>query len=151
MRYESFYPFAHNQPPHMRQQYSNPNMYWPPVRNQGQPPVMGAPQPQPQPSNNHIPGQAGGQGPSKLDAYMQTADRFLNTAQQFAPIVQQVAPMISNLPAMWRLYKGFQSMPNAGASNLASQATTAQSAAQSTAQAARSASSVPRIFQPPNP
>ena len=39
---------------------------------------------------------------------------FLNTAQQFAPVVQQFAPMVQNLPAMWRLYKGFQSLPSAG-------------------------------------
>ena len=44
---------------------------------------------------------------------MQTANQFLNTAQQFAPVVQQFAPMIQNLPAMWRLYKGFQSLPSA--------------------------------------
>ena len=46
-----------------------------------------------------------------MEAYMQTANRFLNTAQQFAPVVQQFAPMVQNLPAMWRLYKGFQSSP----------------------------------------
>ena len=46
---------------------------------------------------------------------MQTANQFLNTAQQFAPMVQQFAPMVQNLPAMWRLYKGFQSLPAAGA------------------------------------
>ena len=45
---------------------------------------------------------------------MQTANRFLNTAQQFAPVVQQFAPMMQNLPAMWKLYKGFQSIPSAG-------------------------------------
>ena len=55
-----------------------------------------------------------GQGPSKIDGYMQTANRFINTAQQFAPVVQQFAPMMRNLPAMWKLYKGFQSMPSSG-------------------------------------
>ena len=54
------------------------------------------------------------QGTSKMEAYMQTANRFLNTAQQFAPVVQQFAPMMQNLPAMWKLYKGFQSLPSAG-------------------------------------
>ena len=49
-----------------------------------------------------------------MDGYMQTANRFLNTAQQFAPVVEQFAPMMRNLPAMWKLYKGFQSMPSAG-------------------------------------
>ncbi|WP_430541125.1 VrrA/YqfQ family protein [Sporosarcina thermotolerans] len=46
---------------------------------------------------------------------MQTANRFLTTAQQYAPLVQQIAPMFQNLPAMWRLYKGFQSLPTSGA------------------------------------
>ncbi len=50
---------------------------------------------------------------------MQTANRFLNTAQQYAPLVQQIAPMFQNLPAMWRLYKGFQSLPTQGAGGVA--------------------------------
>ncbi len=63
-------------------------------------------------------GQGEQQVPSKMESYMQTANQFLNTAQQFAPVVQQFAPMVQNLPAMWRLYKGFQSLPVAGAASL---------------------------------
>lgn len=154
MRYESFYPFARNQSPPMRQPNFNPNMFMQPGQNQGPPPNLG---PQRQPFSNNIPGQSGGQGPSKLETYMQTADRFLNTAQQYAPLVQQFAPMINNLPAMWRLYKGFQSMPSAGGSASAGQAASnaAQSAASSAARSATQATgprpSVPRIFQPPSP
>ena len=74
------------------------------------------------PQNNPLGGPMAGQGeqqvPSKMESYMQTANQFLNTAQQFAPVVQQFAPMVQNLPAMWRLYKGFQSLPVAGAASL---------------------------------
>jgi hypothetical protein len=97
-----------------------------------------------------------GQGPSKIDGYMQTANQFLNTAQQFAPVVQQFAPMMRNLPAMWKLYKGFQSIPSSGesagpgAAGVAARA--ASSAAPRTAEAFTPPSgprpSVPRIFQP---
>lgn len=153
MRYESFYPFAHNQPPPPRPQNIGQNMFMPPVQNQGQMPHMGGQQ---QPFTNHIPGQPGGQEGSKLESYMQTADRFLSTAQQFAPIVQQFAPMMRNIPAMWRLYKGFQNMPEAGgaastAASTAASASAAQSAAQMAAEAAGPRPSVPRIFQPPSP
>jgi hypothetical protein len=99
------------------------------------------------PPGGSMPGQGMQQAPSRMDGYMQTANRFLNTAQQFAPMVQQFAPMVQNLPAMWRLYKGFQSLPAAG---------TAARLPASGAAAARSAvanavpgPSVPRIFQPP--
>lgn len=60
---------------------------------------------------------------SKLGSgsFMETANRFLSTAQNFqpliqqaTPLIQQAAPMIKNLPALWKLYKGFQSAPNAG-------------------------------------
>ena len=66
-----------------------------------------------------------------MDGYMQTANQFMNTAQQFAPVVQQFAPMMRNLPAMWRLYKGFQSIPSTDELQLARSA--ASNAAQATA------------------
>ena len=71
-----------------------------------------------QSSGGPMAGQGEQQVPSKMESYMQTANQFLNTAQQFAPVVQQFAPMVQNLPAMWRLYKGFQSLPVAGAASL---------------------------------
>lgn len=150
MRYESFYPFSDNQSPPMRQQSFGANPFIQPPQNPGQSPQFNRP-------NNPFPGApadpAVGQGPSKMDAYMQTANRFLNTAQQFAPVAQQFAPMMRNLPAMWRLYKGFQSMPAAGgAAAAANQAVSG--ATRATTQAASSAQgplpSMPRIFQPPN-
>lgn len=52
-------------------------------------------------------------------SFMETASRFLSTAQNFqpliqqaTPLIQQATPMIRNLPALWKLYKGFQSAPN---------------------------------------
>lgn len=47
----------------------------------------------------------------KLESFMDTANRFLATAQSFSPIVQQASPMFRNLPALWKLYKGFQGLP----------------------------------------
>jgi len=152
LRYESFYPFARNQspPPTQRQQgFGFP------------PPFPGAGQNfgQQNPSQGQNPGQSAqgsrttsGPGSSKMDSYMATANQFMNTAQQFAPVVQQFAPMVRNIPAMWRLYKGFQSLPSSG-----EQATTGgnaiQNIARSTAQLPISNTgpqpSVPKIFQPP--
>ncbi len=43
----------------------------------------------------------------RLDSFLQTANSFMNTAQKFTPYVQQAAPMIKNLPALWRMYRGF--------------------------------------------
>lgn len=97
------------------------------------------------PPGGPMPGQGEQQVPSKMESYMQTANQFLNTAQQFAPVVQQFAPMVQNLPAMWRLYKGFQSLPVAGAASIP---TSGVAAARSVANVA-SGLSAPRIFQPP--
>jgi hypothetical protein len=170
MRYESFYPFARQQPPPapMGQMNFGP----PPQMEQIQAPMhpfmngpqnypLGAPMNGPQnnplggpmagPQNQPLGGPTDGQGgqpiPSKMESYMQTANQFLNTAQQFAPVVQQFAPMVQNLPAMWRLYKGFQSLPAAGA-GAASLPVSGAGAARSVANVASGLSS-PRIFQPP--
>jgi len=103
---------------------------------------------------NQIPYGVGGalggapQQPSKMEQYLQTADRFLSTAQQFQPMVSKVAPMVQNIPALWKLYRGFQSTPSAGAA-----AGTAGAATQAVSRAAASSIpggiSQPRIFQPP--
>lgn len=155
MRYESFYPFSHHPPQPMQQQRFIPNTFLPPRDSQSN-----ASQ-QFDAFSNHIPGSEGGQAsqsPSKLENYMQTADRFLTTAQQFAPLIQQFAPMISNLPSMWRLYKGFQSMPDRSPSteNRQTPPPNAQNPAPSRSAPQQSIRptprpSMPRIFQPPNP
>jgi len=95
------------------------------------------------PFGSSTPGQF--QNTSKMEMYMQTANRFLNTAQQFAPLVQQIAPMFQNLPAMWRLYKGFQSLPSVGGTA----GPAASRAASASAPIPQPGASNPRIFQPP--
>lgn len=142
MRYESFYPFARaqNSPFAMRQPFGGPqqqpNFTQPPRRQPFQGSPMG------NPFGSAMPGPF--QNTSKMEMYMQTANRFLNTAQQYAPLVQQIAPMFQNLPAMWRLYKGFQSLPSAGGA-----ANTAAGAASAGTPSPPGGVSNPRIFQPP--
>lgn len=111
----------------MRPQSFRPQM--PPIRpyNQFQGPPRGFygprpprfPQPgmMPPPTQGRIPGMgaagaagAGGLSP-KIQSFMDTANRFLATAQGFQPLVQQATPMFRNLPALWRIYKGFQGLP----------------------------------------
>lgn len=158
MRYQSFYPFArqsHPSQPFMQQNIHSNLFTGPPPMEQ-----MGALFQRPQ-APNHGPQTFGqgagfgrsalgqgasplGQGGSKMESYMQTANQFLNTAQQFAPLVQQISPMLQNIPAMWRLYKGFQSLPSA------SSAPAAASTAASATRAASQGISTPRIFQPPS-
>jgi len=96
------------------------------------------------------------QGPvaNKTMSYLQTADKLLNTAQQITPMVRQYAPMFQNVPALWKLYKGFQSMPNVPAAGVnaattASNASSAASVARTATSAVSTGASLPRIFQPP--
>lgn len=138
MRYESFYPFSQGQ----YQQPQNPFSF-PQNRFSGGPPIrpggfgnnrfLNSPQTQ-------IPG---GGLPSRMEQYLQTAERFMSTAQQLTPMVKQVAPMVQNLPALWKIYRGFQNMPD-----VASNASAARSVA-NTASALSNGASQPRIFQPP--
>lgn len=149
MRYESFYPFARQQPSPPPTGHSGFGL--PPQMGQRQAPRQPFPNgPMNNPFGGPGPDQNPQQSPSKMDTYMQTANRFLNTAQQFAPVVQQFAPMIQNLPAMWRLYKGFQSLPPANGGPATGGATNSAPVARSAGPAASAGISVPRIFQPPN-
>lgn len=148
MRYESFYPFTGNQPPPAGMahpiQYGYPGQQY---ASQGMQQRRAFPVNQMEnPYGSQTQGQQ--QDGSKMEMYMQTANRFLNTAQQFAPLVQQMAPMVQNLPAMWRLYKGFQSLPSAGAGAAAATAATASPGFPPAG--APIGQSNPRIFQPPN-
>lgn len=152
MRYESFYPFRNQA--QMPPRSPMPN-YRPPMGS-GNPPFPRDPRsgggfaPPPFPGSPQSPGQSMPNS-SKIDQYMQTANRFMNTAQQFAPLVQQFAPMVQNLPAMWKLYKGFQALPNAD-SNPSSAQASINSRPQTSVTPTNSAverASTPRIFQPP--
>ncbi|MEJ9280741.1 MULTISPECIES: VrrA/YqfQ family protein [Ureibacillus] len=80
-----------------------PNFYAP------RPPQYGfrpGPYPPPMPPGFQPP-----KGTARLDSILETANRFLATAQSFQPYIQQAAPMLRNLPALWKLYKGFQGLP----------------------------------------
>lgn len=92
-----------------------------------------------------------GQPTSKTMGYLQTADKFLNTAQQLTPMVRQFAPMIQNVPALLKLYRGFQSVPAAttAAGNVSAAAASTAARTASTAASVTTGASIPRIFQPP--
>lgn len=148
MRYGSFYPFAGNQPPPAAMRQPNP-FGFAQQQQQSFNPAQGQRQAYPvnQMGSQFSQGSQGQQQDgSKMEMYMQTANRFLTTAQQFAPLVQQMAPMVQNLPAMWRLYKGFQSLPSAGAGATAAAAVPPGAAPAGTP----IGQSTPRIYQPPN-
>jgi hypothetical protein len=46
--------------------------------------------------------------PGGLTSVLNNTQQVLKTAQQIGPIIQQYGPMIKNLPAMWKIYKGFK-------------------------------------------
>ncbi|WP_313891870.1 VrrA/YqfQ family protein [Psychrobacillus sp.] len=114
------------------------------------------------PPNNALGGmaqgaQAAAPAGGRAMSYLQTADKFLNTAQQITPMVRQYAPMFQNVPALWKLYRGFSAIPNAATSvapAVAASATTttaaaAPSVASTAAATVTTGLSLPRIFQPP--
>lgn len=107
----------HHFPPHMPpgnfQHYPRPPY---PRYNPGPPPFPPgmSPRMQPRPGAGGFGGQKGN---AKLDSILETANRFLATAQTFQPYIQQAAPMLRNLPALWKLYRGFQSVPTQGREN----------------------------------
>ncbi|WP_382318026.1 VrrA/YqfQ family protein [Lederbergia wuyishanensis] len=50
--------------------------------------------------------------PQSINSFLTNTQQVLNTARQIGPLVQQYGPIVRNLPAMWRLYKGFKDMPS---------------------------------------
>lgn len=48
---------------------------------------------------------------SKIDQFIQATDKVLKTAQSYGPYLQQATPLFKNLPALYRLYKGFKQAP----------------------------------------
>lgn len=158
MRPHNFYPNMppgrpfHHFPNHMPH-HGFPQHPFPQMPPNFQPPNSGAPR-------GILPKGVSPKGAStKLDSFMDTANRFLATAQGFQPLIQQASPMIRNLPALWRLYKGFQSAPNNSTepeqverqqySQPAYRERTLRNA-DSTPQQQTTRPSVPRIFQPPH-
>ena len=87
------------------------------------PPLNGPPGPGPGPgiaglaeaaaAGAGVAGAAGAAGSGfQFDQLVNGANSLYNTAQKFMPIVQQAKPMFNNLPALWKLYKGFKGLPN---------------------------------------
>ncbi|WP_025784771.1 VrrA/YqfQ family protein [Sporosarcina sp. D27] len=158
MRYQSFYPFANQQrqaPAGQQMFRGNFQQAKPFTQGPAAPFAQGQANQQPSPFGMD-PGFGGQQqtqggaptraGLSKPEMYMETANRFMTTVQQYAPMVQQFAPMLQNIPAMWKLYRGFQSLPDAGIAGASAAASVARGAAPVPS---GPRPSVPKVFQPP--
>ncbi len=117
------------------------------------------------PGGAGIPGSPGIPGaaatPFRLDQFMNQAGQLVQSAQKYAPMIQQAQPMLKNLPALWRLYKGFQSTPapeqeQGSRSSRTQQSfepsrTTTRSSARSTTRSTlneETRPSLPKIYQP---
>lgn len=112
-------------------------------------------------------GAAAAGGTPRLDSFLSGANSLFSNAQKFTPYVQQAAPMFKNIPALWRMYKGFRGNPDTSAdlardifesTAITPTAPAAQRNTQSQPNASRtsrpstpgtSRPSVPKIFQPP--
>jgi hypothetical protein len=46
--------------------------------------------------------------PGGLTSMLNNTQQVLKTAQSIGPMIQQYGPMVKNLPAMWKIYKGFK-------------------------------------------
>lgn len=89
---------------------------------------------------------------SKLDSFLQTADKLFTTAQNYTPYIQQAVPMVKNLPSLYRMYKGFQNLPDAQTQTPRRTNTTTNRSHRREYQEATDYTtkpSKPRIFQPP--
>ncbi|WP_107942506.1 VrrA/YqfQ family protein [Metasolibacillus fluoroglycofenilyticus] len=87
----------------------------------------------------------------KWETFLQTANSFMNNAQKFTPYVQQAAPMIKNLPALWRMYRGFRNSQNESSTIHAPHKDIKGRNAESSSRPLerQTRPSVPRIYQPP--
>lgn len=56
---------------------------------------------------NPTPPAAAAGGVSKIDQFLKTTDQLMKTAENYKPYIQQAQPLLKNLPALWKLYKGF--------------------------------------------
>lgn len=46
--------------------------------------------------------------PTAITGFLNNTQQVLNAFQQITPLVSQYGPIVKNLPAMWRLYRGFK-------------------------------------------
>lgn len=49
---------------------------------------------------------------AKSGRWLEQARQVMVTAEQMRPLIEQYGPLVKNLPAMWRLYRTVQSMPD---------------------------------------
>lgn len=99
MRQPHFYSNMPPQPPYNNFPNQMPNFGY-----QAPPPYPRMMPPQGFPGPNPTP---------RFDSFMEAASKFISAYQSFQPLIAQATPMIRNLPALWKLYKGFQSVPSA--------------------------------------
>lgn len=50
--------------------------------------------------------------PGNINSFLNNTQQVLKTAQQVGPMIQQYGPIVKNLPAMWKLYRGFKDLPD---------------------------------------
>ncbi|OXS80425.1 VrrA/YqfQ family protein [Domibacillus enclensis] len=55
-------------------------------------------------------------GAVKSGKWMEQARQMMAAAEQMRPLIEQYGPLVKNLPAMWKLYRAVQSMPENEAS-----------------------------------
>jgi hypothetical protein len=58
--------------------------------------------------------------PSAINGFLTNTQKVLNTAQQVGPMINQYGPLVKNIPAMWKLYRGFKNAPDATSNKKAS-------------------------------
>lgn len=51
-------------------------------------------------------------GAPRLEGFLAGANSLFENAQKFTPYIQQATPMFKNLPALWRMYRGFKNSPD---------------------------------------
>ncbi|WP_042355028.1 VrrA/YqfQ family protein [Bacillus rubiinfantis] len=50
--------------------------------------------------------------PGGLSQLLNNTQQIIKTAQTIGPMVQQYGPLVRNLPALWKLYRGFKDLPD---------------------------------------
>jgi hypothetical protein len=86
----------------------------------------------------------------QLDTFLAGANSLFTNAQKFTPYIQQAAPMFKNIPALWRMYKGFKQQPDLDDStSIARPVRRENTSPPPQSQPITTRPSVPRIYQPP--
>lgn len=46
--------------------------------------------------------------PAGISSFLNNTQQVIRTAQTFGPVIQQYGPIVKNIPAMWKIYRGFK-------------------------------------------